>query len=291
MLSWQLHCQMRLSALSRQPSRKLLLSLLKPLVTTIAILLCLRLLLDEPSPPAHTKALVIASTAATEGDAAWLADVPLDWRIHVYSADRPLSPALTVPENRGNEAMVYLTYIIDHYHDLPDVVLFHHDHLRSWHQGLSSLTEVSSLRTAYVVEKGYVSTRCLSNCENVMPVSAAPPVALEQMPEVRRDGQLGSLLNAFLETEKHETLPKLIAAPCCAQFAASREAIRGRSREWWTELRQWLIDTPLGSSASGRLMEWTWHIWLGEGAYSCSHSHSECMCNVFGRQCDAIPAG
>jgi hypothetical protein len=41
----------------------------------------------------------------------------------VYTVDDADAP-LTVPQNKGQEVMVYLSYIIDHYSGLPDVSIF-----------------------------------------------------------------------------------------------------------------------------------------------------------------------
>ncbi len=150
--------------------------------------------------------------------------------------------------------MAYLTHIIDHYDKLADVVLFHHSHRKSWHQELDSLTEVRSLRPSYVARKGYASTRCLPGCENVIPL-ADFAADFSLFPRIGRDVQLASLLHEFMDNDRRANqgvdddaflsgITKL-AAPCCSQFAASRHAIRARSREWWMRLRQWLIDTPL----------------------------------------------
>jgi hypothetical protein len=233
------------------------------LVALLGLALVFHLLHFQTAAPTDSKALVIATSTDTEKNTAWLTRVPLDWSIFRYVADAK-SSALSVPVNKGNEAMVYLTYIIDHYDALPDVVLFHHDHYKAWHQNLDSVYEVSNLRTSYVMEKGYVSTRCLSSCENIIPLSGGVASTMDRLHLVPRDVQLHSFLLEFLG--EGEKVPDKVAAPCCAQFAASRQAIRKRSLQWWKKMRQWLIDTPLPSQNSGRLLEYTWHIWLGEQA-------------------------
>lgn len=58
-------------------------------------------------------------------------------------------------------------------------------------------------------------------------------------------------------------MPERIAAPCCAQFAVSREAVRRHGLEWWVRLRKWLIETELDNRSSGRVLEYTWHLWFG----------------------------
>ncbi|KAK9777793.1 hypothetical protein SCAR479_05476 [Seiridium cardinale] len=216
--------------------------------------------LKNPAPT-HSKAVVVAASSASSKETSWLSRVPRDWSVYQYITNETISTALSTPLNKGNEAMVYLTYIIDHYDKLPDVVFFRHDHYEAWHQSFNSIFEVSHLRTENVVEMGYVSPRCLSGCENIMPVSDNA-AEIEDIDLVPRDVQLSTFLSLFLDDG--ERVPDKIAAPCCGQFAASREAIQSRSLEWWSSMRQWLIETPLTSYNSGRLLEWTWHIWLGE---------------------------
>lgn len=207
-----------------------------------------------------SKALVIATTI--EGNTTWLDDVRSDWTILSYVSDDPTAE-LTVPANRGNEAMVYLTYIVDNYDDLPDITLFHHDHLTSWHQEFNSITEVNNLQSDFVKEEGYVSTRCLPGCENYIPLSKTV-VSLNVIGTAGRELQIPTFLRTFLGEDY--AMPEVIAAPCCAQFAASKEAILARPKEFWQKLQEWLIETPLEPSVSGRLIEYTWHLLFAKEA-------------------------
>jgi Protein of unknown function (DUF3431) len=154
--------------------------------------------------------------------------------------------------------MVYLTYIIDNYDSLPDIVFFHHDHAQAWHQQFSSTYELAHFNPLSVLKHGYLSPRCLPGCENIIELSGdvAP---LDDLKGTPRHVQIASVLHEFLGEE----LPERIAAPCCAQFAVSREAIRGRSLETWKGLREWLVGTGLDSRSSGRVLEYTWHLWFG----------------------------
>lgn len=76
-----------------------------------------------------------------------------------------------------------------------------------------------------------------------------------------RDVLISSVLKAFLDPG--EKLPEKIAAPCCAQFAVSREAVLRRRKETWDGLRTWLMETEVASAGAGRVLEYTWHIWFG----------------------------
>lgn len=67
--------------------------------------------LSTPTTVPVQKELVIA--AMRKSDMSWVEEnVPADWVTNIYRADAPAGEAeFTVPENKGNEAMVYLTCV------------------------------------------------------------------------------------------------------------------------------------------------------------------------------------
>lgn len=237
---------------------------IKPLLLALFVSLIFRWVNRPSSPkkpidphPHLSKSLVIAST--TNSDLSWLPSALLSshWTPNVYTTDNSSAP-LTVPVNKGNEAMVYLTYIIDNYDTLPDIIFFHHHHTQAWHQQFSSSYELAHLNPSSVLKHGYLSPRCLPGCENIIELSG-DVVPLGDLKGAPRDVQISSVLREFLDEE----VPNRIAAPCCAQFAVSKEAVRRRGLEKWKGLREWLIDTKLDSRSSGRVLEYTWHLWFG----------------------------
>ena len=69
-----------------------------------------------------------------------------------------------MPFRRANEAVAYLTYVIDEYEKLPSVVVFHHWHLAAWHDeedvgNASALFE--RFRADTVHHRGYMSLRSI----------------------------------------------------------------------------------------------------------------------------------
>lgn len=256
-------------------TQRLLLFLSKPLLAALFVTLIIRFTLS-PSKPHHRKpinthphlsrALIIAST--TSSNLTWLSPAlqSSHWTPYVYVTDNP-NAELAVPMNKGNEAMVYLTWIIDHYDALPDVMFFHHDHDQAWHQLFSSSYELKHLNLDTVMREGYVSPRCLPGCENIITLTGdvAP---LSDLKSASRDVMISSVLHEFwLDPQgKRQKIPERIAAPCCAQFAVSREMVRKRSKAEWEGLRNWLMGTQVGSRESGRVLEYTWHLWFGKGA-------------------------
>jgi hypothetical protein len=45
-----------------------------------------------------------------------------------------------------------------------------------------------------------------------------------------------------------------------AQFLVHRDLIRGLPKVFYERLYDWIIDTNLPNYVSGRLLEWTWHV-------------------------------
>ena len=65
--------------------------------------------------------LVVASLERE--DTSWIPQYLPDWKTYIYVADDPRAP-FTVPKNKGREAMVYLTHIINFYSHLPQKVSY-----------------------------------------------------------------------------------------------------------------------------------------------------------------------
>jgi hypothetical protein len=111
-----------------------------------------------------SKAIVVASQTAS--NTSWVSENVPGWDIVKYVVDDP-EAALFVPQNKGREAMVYLTYVshdesrsfptnlvrymINHYDKLPDISLFIHDARYQWHNddplyGMALVLCILSLR-------------------------------------------------------------------------------------------------------------------------------------------------
>ena len=77
------------------------------------------------------------------------------------------------------------------------------------------------------------------------------------------------------------TMPDLVAAPCCAQFAVSRTQVLQRPLSDYQRIRQWVLDTPLSDRVSGRVMEYSWHMIFQKESVFCPEIQ-QCYCDVYG---------
>ncbi|KAF2875714.1 hypothetical protein BDV95DRAFT_626180 [Massariosphaeria phaeospora] len=223
------------------------------------------------------KELVVASLVGD--DTSWL-DEHLDtWTKNIYIVNNGSAP-LTVPVNKGREAMPFLTYLIDRYDTLPDVSIFIHSLRYQWHNEdpmYDGLPVLKRLRLESVRKRGYVALRCswIMGC----------PAELH--PLHPRDGDDDRSLNeqsygrAFRHLFPGEPVPEIVGAHCSSQFAVSRERVRARPKAQYQKIRDWLLETELHDQISGRIIEYMWHMIFGMPPVDCQDA-GECFCEAFG---------
>ena len=196
---------------------------------------------------------------------------------------------MVVPENKGNEAMAYLTHIIENYDHLPSILLFLHAHRNgfkeAWHTDAplhDQVIAVRSLQLPYILKHGYVNLRCNPDpgCLNnggktgaslsvtpgiwndmftntsTTPRKLAARVDHDEQSALARSSSASGLVSVVPE----------IRVACCAQFGLSKQAILGRPRDDYIRFRNWLLDTKLPNSDSGCVFEYLWHIIFGQKA-------------------------
>jgi hypothetical protein len=186
------------------------------------------------------------------------------WRSVIYTVDDVNVPMHT-PKNKGREALPYLQYIIDHYNDLPEVVVFLHSHrdgvIAGWHidtMDYSNVDSVRALQKDFVQQAGFVNLRCQS--------SPGCPSAIQpfrQPPNLESPGE-AHYAAAWKELFPNTPVPREVAAPCCSQFAVSRDQILRRPHSDYQRMYDWVMNNNLPDEATSNIMEYSWHIIFGK---------------------------
>ena len=193
----------------------------------------------------------------------------VSWKHAIYTVDNPKAP-LSVPQNKGKEANVYLQYIISNYDFLPSVIVFLHSHRggypHAWHTEFADHSNVRTIRmlqTDFIRKNGYANLRC--NHRPGCPAEVQP----FQAPDPRRPQEqaLPEVWSVFFGDGSGNgtamPLPQVIAAPCCSQFAVSRDQVWARPLSDYQRFHRWVVETELDDETSGRVMEYMWHIIFG----------------------------
>ncbi|KAK4442491.1 hypothetical protein QBC34DRAFT_24371 [Podospora aff. communis PSN243] len=229
--------------------------------------------------------IVVASQ--TFEDTSWVAKYLPGWAHSIYVTNDP-GARLSVPKNKGREAMVYLTHLIDRYDTLANSTVFVHASRFAWHNDdpdYDALATLRRLQLDFVQASGYVNLRCVwvVGC----PVEFRPLAdALEATAEQDRDPKKPPTTKqvfkkAFEELMPGVSMPHVIGVACCSQFAISREAAHRWTKGDYIRWREWLLNTELDDELSGRVLEYMWHIIFGKNSVYCPLA-KQCYCKVYG---------
>ncbi|MCJ1384867.1 hypothetical protein MMC17_007985 [Xylographa soralifera] len=212
----------------------------------------------------------------------WIEEEFPDLATAIYVVDDPYAP-YHVPANKGHEAMVYLTYIIDHYDNLADTTMFFHSHRYAWHinslLGADNAQVIRHLSDDRVARLGYFNTNCHLD-------PGCPDWLHLDRPEVdwdfvRKGEEKIFTKQIWKEIFPSERIPPVVSQPCCAQFAVSRARIRLNPLSQYIHIREWLLKTPLEDEHSGRVMEYSWQYLFARQAQLCPRMNT-CYCDGFG---------
>jgi len=177
------------------------------------------------------------------------------------------------PKNKGREATMYHTYFYDFYDSLPDISIMIHAHETPWHveavlDSKMSYT-LSQLDLAEVQRRGYVNLRV--GWDDGCPDWIDTSKSAEDSRKTEEPHMHHSILEIFSPPANDSSVsttlievPHILGAPCCSQFALTRDAIRSIPREDYRRYREWLLNTDLSDYVSGRVWEHVWQ-WVYTG--------------------------
>lgn len=112
----------------------------------------------------YTAGIVIGRMTKETEKVQWVLDNLIDVKPYIYIVDDNTTEEYHLERNHGREAAVYLTYIVEHYDNLPDISFFWHGDDVVWHNnmlmGWNSSISVNRMDRENVIRSGYVPSRC-----------------------------------------------------------------------------------------------------------------------------------
>ncbi|KAF2106454.1 hypothetical protein BDV96DRAFT_466083, partial [Lophiotrema nucula] len=214
----------------------------------------------------------------------WIAQELPDLETAIYEVDHPsVDGQYRVPKNKGHEAMVYLTYIIDHYDNLPDTIIFAHAHRTAWHNNillnLDTPSTLKRLKDDRVARQGYMNLRCHLDpgCPNWIHLDRAEI----DFDSVKKPEERHFSFEVFEAMFPGERPPPVLSQACCAQFAVSAQRVLDNPKALYEHLRDWLLATELEDKDSGRIFEYMWQYLFTRDAEHCPSMNS-CYCDGYG---------
>ncbi|KAF2170105.1 hypothetical protein M409DRAFT_64465 [Zasmidium cellare ATCC 36951] len=230
----------------------------------------------------------------SEEDTEWVAELG-EWQSAIYTVD--LSGNETSPTgfktemNKAKEATPYLTYIVDHYDTFPDAAVFIHAHRNgwpaAWHndaKGYDAMNMLHQLKMEAVLDRGFVNLRCVGDpgCPAEIQLNRNPPEQSRHA-EIAYPYVYSDFFNMTVQ-EVREQVP-IVATPCCAQFAVSKEQVLKRPKTEYERFLQLIKESKYDDETLGTVMEYMWHILFGRDPVHCENTQ-QCWKIVYGREAD-----
>ena len=167
-------------------------------------------------------------------------------KFYIYEKCKP-NYEYNIPVNKGNEASVYLKYIIDNYDNLIDFTFFTHNDEYSWHHSGSIIDKL---------DEAVKSKHLYYNINDKCP--------LESIISNEWYNEMLIWYNKYIEKYiPMKSLPNkdwTLNYRGSAQFLVHKSLIINLPLEFYENLYNWIITTEMTNYKSGRFLEFTWHI-------------------------------
>ncbi|KAJ4375312.1 hypothetical protein N0V83_002398 [Neocucurbitaria cava] len=236
----------------------------------------------QAKPPGSNYTYKIVIPKTEKEDIGWMAEEIPEAPLVIYEVDKS-DAENKIPKNKGREAMVYLSYIIDHYDDLADTTIFMHAHRHAWHNnqlmGLDAVQLLKRLNHERVARMGYMNVRCHHDpgCPDWIHMDRpGGDFDFYHKPE-----EIYWRKEIWEEIHPGAPIPPSISGICCAQFAVSRQRIREVPIERFIHYRKWLLTTGMDDQFSGRIFEYIWHYIFTGHEVHCPAMNT-CYCDGYG---------
>jgi hypothetical protein len=144
--------------------------------------------------------------------------------------------------NKGNEASIYLEYIIENYNSIADYTVFVHGHRTDWHHKENIDEKLNRL----TFDRDYFNI-------NDQSVGKIDDISLDYMLQSKLMTSILNLIDDSIDIRD-------IRYRCSAQFYVSKDKIQSNPIELYKKMYNLLMKTEETSYWSGRVFEYLWHI-------------------------------
>lgn len=122
----------------------------------------------------------------------------------------------------------------------------------------SNVDSVRALQRDYVLAEGFVSLRCQ--------LSPGCPAEMQPFRKPPKPGNTGEkhYAEAWKVLFGNDNVPQEIGAPCCSQFAVSRDQVLQRPLSDYKRMYNWVLNNDLPDEVTSNIMEYSWHIIFGK---------------------------
>jgi hypothetical protein len=169
----------------------------------------------------------------------------------IYDKESNINPN-NIPVNKGQEASVYLKYIVDYYDSLSEYTFFIHDEEYSWHHSGSIIDKYNEAILNVENSKYYnINDKCFNSMNQV----------LYCCNNNNWTNDFKKWYNEYIEIYvPFNSLDINKVYRNSAQFLVHKDIILMLPKSFYEKLYNWIITTDYENAKTSRFLEWTWHI-------------------------------
>jgi hypothetical protein len=223
---------------------------------------------------------LIVMTKLEQDDVSWVGEEFSGWHNQILTVNGEFAKLHYGAQrtDKGRIANAYLTYLIEHYHSLPETIVFLNGHPTNPETApdYDKAAAVESLNVKFIQETGFANLRCVSKTG-----CTSSHLPMRNPPDEFRTLEV-AIPNVWKDLFGNDNVPEKLASPCCSEFAVSRDQIQKRSVEEYLKYWEWLNKAKMDDDTTGLVFEYLWHVIFGKDPEYCPELKS-CECDVFGR--------
>jgi hypothetical protein len=178
----------------------------------------------------------------------WIYKLKIINNFYIYDKETPENK-YNIPVNKGNEASVYLKYIIDNYNNLSNFTFFIHDEEYTWHHSDSIIQKF---------EEAIRSNKLYYNINDKCVLGSI--VSNEWYKEILHWYTI--YIEKYIPMNSLPNKDWTLNYRGSAQFLVHKSLITNLPLEFYKNLYNWIITTPMPNNKSGRFLEYTWHLFF-----------------------------
>jgi len=172
----------------------------------------------------------------------WVNEIRKGIQSFVYTSN-DLMTNYTHVCNRGADSSHYLSFILDHYNNLPERTVFCHDHRSNWTQEYP-LPEIINNLNWNAAQYFSIGARC--NYWTCIPFDEKP----HHINAMKRNWHI---------LEPYLVYPDKLTYFAGTQFCVHRDLIRQYPKSFYEHCREWVYSVDEAEWFIGRFFEYTWH--------------------------------
>jgi hypothetical protein len=219
-------------------------------------------------------------------DTSWIQKLEPTWQtkvISIKSMYAHLHPDAHRPD-KGRIANAYLTWIVENYNNLPEILVFLPPRDTWERKPLDFHNILSNLQIPFIQDSGFANLRCPyemsdSTC-NDKPLQVFEPA--HPIHEFRNEtSKIWTTL--FSNTTD---VPLRFGTVLGAELVVSKAQVQKRSAEEYLKYWTWLNKATMDDDSTGLVMEYMWPIVFGKEEVFCPEP-VQCKCELYGK-CDQV---